>query len=146
MSFLSFLASAAGGTLLGGFTQLLSVVAGEAKEWSASKRRIAELQAAKERDIAIGELEAFKKAQEGAVNSNYQPPANASIGMHWLFTVVEAITRLVRPAMVLGACVYIWTLPSATLGALQPEIVSFCFACGYFWLGIRFQKQMYGTK
>jgi len=146
MSLLSFLASAAGGTLLGGFTQLLSIFAGEAKEWSASKRRIAELQAAKERDIAIGELDAFKKAQDGAIGSNYQPPAAAPMGMHWVFTVVEAITRLVRPMMVLGACWYIWTLPPATLGALQNEIVAFCFACGYFWLGIRFQKQMYGTK
>lgn len=35
MSLLSFLASAAGGTLLGGVTQLLGTFAGEAKEWSA---------------------------------------------------------------------------------------------------------------
>lgn len=146
MSLLSFFASAAGGTVLGGFTQLLSIVAGEAKEWSAAKRRIAELQALKERDIAIGELEAFRKAQEGAIGSSYQPPSNASMAMHWVFTCVEAITRLVRPVMVFGACWYIWTLPQEKLGALQPEIVSFCFACGYFWLGIRFQRQIYGTK
>ena len=146
MGLLSFLASAAGGTLLGGFTQLLSVAAGEAKEWSASKRRIAELQAAKERDIAIGELEAFRKAQEGAIGTNYQPPSNAPMGMHWLMAIVEALTRCVRPVMVIGACAYIWTLPTEKLGELQPEIVSFCFACGYFWLGIRFQKQMYNTK
>lgn len=146
MSLLAFLASAAGGTILGGVTQLLSIVAGEAKEWSAAKRRIAELQAIKERDIAIGELEAFRKAQEGATGTSYQPPSNAPMGMHWIFTVVEAITRLIRPLMVIGACVYIWTLPESTLGALKPEIVAFCFANGYFWLGIRFQQKLYGTK
>ncbi|MFM8336525.1 MAG: hypothetical protein ACKODK_13275, partial [Opitutaceae bacterium] len=64
MSFWNFLISAAGGTILGGVTQMLGTVVAEAREWSASKRRIAELQALKEKEIAIGELEAFTKAQE----------------------------------------------------------------------------------
>ena len=134
-----FLMSAMGGSLLGGITQLLGIFAGEAKEWSASKRRIAELQALKERDIAIGELEAFTKAQAGTMASAYQPPVNAPMGMHWLFTVVECITRLIRPLMVLGACAYVWSLPKETLGNLQAEIITFSFACGYFWLGTRLQ-------
>lgn len=140
MSFLSFLLSAAGGTVLGGVTQLLGTFAAEAREWSASKRRIAELQAIKEKDIAIGELAAFTKAQEG-FTSTYAPPAGAPGWTHGVFTVVEAITKLVRPAMVIGACWYVWSLPADQLGGLQPEIVTFCFAIGYAWIGIRHQKQ-----
>lgn len=140
MNFLSFIASAAGGTLLGGITQLLGTFASEAKEWSASKRRIAELQAIKERDIAIGDLQAFIKAQEG-FTSNYAPPPTAPAWMHAVFTVVEAITKLVRPAMVAGACWYLFSLPQETLGVLRPEIVAFCFSVGYAWIGIRVQRQ-----
>lgn len=142
MSLLSFLASAAGGTILGGVTQLLGTFAGEAKEWSASKRRIAEIHAMKERDIAIGELAAFTKAMEGTLGSSYQPPSNAPMGMHWVFTVIEAATRLVRPTMVAGACVYIWTRPPEVLGGLQGEILTVSFATVYFWLGIRHQNSV----
>jgi hypothetical protein len=139
MSIISFLMSAAGGTLLGGATQALGSVVGEAKEWSASKRRIAELTALKEKQIAIGELEAFTKAQEGTMASSYQPPAGAPMGMHWCFTLVECATRAVRPAMVAGACLYIWTRPAETLGGLQPDILVVSFATIYFWLGVRHQ-------
>lgn len=141
MSFLSFLLSAAGGTLLGGVTQLLGTFASEAREWSASKRRIAELQAIKEKDIAIGELQAFTTAQAGFTNS-YNPPPTAPSWMHGVFTVVEAITRLVRPAMAAGACWYVWSLPSEELGVLKPEVVTFCFAVGYAWIGIRHQQKL----
>lgn len=143
---LSFLMSAAGGTLLGGATQLLGVFANEAREWSASRRRIAELQALKERDIAVGELAAFTKAQEGALGSGYQPPLNAPMWMHGLFCVVEAFTRFIRPAMVTGACAYIWTRPAEMLGGLQPDILTVCFACVYFWLGQRHQMAIGGRK
>ena len=141
MSIISFLASAAGGTILGGVTQLLGTFAGEAKEWSASKRRIAELTAMKERDIAIGELAAFTKAQEGTLASNYQPPSNASMGMHWVFTLVEALTRVIRPLMVIGACAYIWTRPASELGGLNGEILTVSFATIYFWLGVRHERK-----
>jgi len=141
MSLLSFLASAAGGTVLGGLTQLLATFASEAKEWSASKRRIAELQAIKERDIAIGELQAFIKAQEG-FTSTYTPPVTAPGWTHAVFTIVEAFIKLVRPIMVVGACWYLWTLPSADLAGLRPEIVAFCFSVGYAWIGIRHQRQL----
>lgn len=146
MSLLSFLASAAGGTLLGGVTQLLGVFANEAKEWSASKRRIAELAALKEKQIAIGELQAFTKAQEGTLASSYQPPQNAPMGMHWLFTMVECLTRAIRPLMVIGACAYIWTRPPETLAGLQGEILVVSFACIYFWLGMRHQMAVGGKK
>lgn len=146
MSLIAFLTSAVGGTVLGGVTQLLGTFANEAKEWSASKRRIAELQAMKERDIAIGELAAFTKAQEGTLASSYQPPTNAPMGMHWLFTVVECVTRAVRPLMVIGACGYIWTRPPEVLGNLQPEILTVSFACIYFWLGMRHQMANAGKK
>jgi hypothetical protein len=138
----SFFTSAVGGTVLGGATQLLGTLAGEAKEWSASRRRIAELQALKEKEIAIGELEAFTKAQEGTMPSNYQPPANAPMAMHWVFTLVEAATRLVRPAMVAGACAYVWSRPPEAIAGLQAELLTFSFACGYFWLGTRLQRQL----
>lgn len=141
MSFISFLMSAAGGTVLGGVTQLLGTFASEAREWSASKRRIAELQAIKERDISLGELAAFTKAQEG-FTSTYAPPAGAPAWTHGLLTIVECITKLVRPVMVIGACWYVWNLPSEQLGGLQPEIVTFSFAVGYAWIGIRHQKQV----
>lgn len=64
-------------------------------------------------------------------------PANAPMAMHWIFTLVEAATRLVRPAMVAGACVYVWTRPSEIIAGLQSEILTFSFAWGYFWLGTR---------
>ena len=142
MSFWNFLISAAGGTILGGVTQMLGTVVAEAREWSASKRRIAELQALKEKEIAIGELEAFTKAQEGTMASGYQPPAAAPMAMHWLFTLGEAVSRLVRPVMVAGACVYVWTRPPEVIAGLQSEILTFSFACGYFWLGTRLQRQV----
>jgi hypothetical protein len=146
MSLLAFLTSAVGGTLLGGATQLLGTFANEAKEWSASKRRIAEIAALKERDIAVGELAAFTKAQEGSLASSYQPPPTAPMGMHWCFTLVECLTRAVRPLMVAGACAYIWTRDPTTLGGLQPEILTASFACVYFWLGQRHQLATAGRK
>jgi hypothetical protein len=141
MGFFDFLTSAVGGTLLGGATQLLGSAVGELKEWSASKRRIAEIVALKERDIAVGELAAFAKAMEGTLASGYQPPPAASMGMHWLFTMVECLTRLIRPLMVIGACIYIWTREPAVLGGLQGEILTVSFACVYFWLGVRHQAK-----
>lgn len=141
MGFFDFLTSAVGGTLLGGATQLLGSAVGELKEWSASKRRIAEIVALKERDIAVGELAAFSKAMEGTIGSGYQPPVTASMGMHWLFTLVECLTRLIRPLMVIGACVYIWTREPGILGGLQGEILTVSFACVYFWLGVRHQAK-----
>ena len=139
MSLLSFLASAAGGTILGGVTQLLGSIVGEAKEWSASKRRIAEIAALKEKQIAVGELEAFAKAVEGTTGSSYTPPANASGWMHGLMTIAAFSTQMVRPLMVAGACTYIWTRPANELAGLQPEILTVSFACVYFWLGVRHQ-------
>lgn len=141
MGFFDFFTSAVGGTLLGGATQLLGSAVGELKEWSASKRRIAEIVALKERDIAVGELAAFAKAMEGTLGSGYQPPTAASMGMHWLFTLVECLTRLIRPLMVIGACIYIWTREPAVLGGLQGEILTVSFACVYFWLGVRHQAK-----
>lgn len=139
MSLISFLASAAGGTLLGGATQLLGSLVGEAKEWSASKRRIAELAALKEKNIAEGELAAFAKAQETMMGSGYTPPATAPTWMHGAFTIAAFCTQMVRPAMVVGACAYVWSRDPATLAGLQGEVLSFSFACGYFWLGVRHQ-------
>lgn len=146
MSLLAFLTSAVGGTLLGGLTQLLGTFASEAREWSASKRRIAEIGAMKDRDIAVGELAAFAKAQEGTLASSYQPPPAAPLAMHWVFAVVEAFTRAIRPLMVVGACAYIWTRPPEVLGGLQPEILTVSFTCVYFWLGIRHQASVGGRK
>ena len=139
MSLLSFLASAAGGTILGGATQLLGSIVGEAKEWSASKRRIAEIAALKEKQIAIAEVEAFAKAVEGTTGSSYAPPAGAPNWMHGLMTIAAFCTQMVRPAMVAGACTYIWTRPADQLAGLQPEILTVSFACVYFWLGVRHQ-------
>ena len=139
MSFLSFLASAAGGTILGGATQLLGTLVGEAKEWSASKRRIAEIAALKEKQIAIGELEAFGKAVEGTTTPSYVPPPNAPSWMHGLMTIAAFTTQMVRPMMVAGACWYIWSRPADQLAGLQPEILVVSFACVYFWLGVRHQ-------
>ena len=139
MSLWSFLASAAGGTILGGATQLLGSLVAEAKEWSASKRRIAEIVALKEKQIAIAEVEAFAKAVEGTTGSGYTPPANASNWMHGLMTIGAFCTQMVRPCMVAGACAYIWTRPADQLAGLQPEILTVSFACVYFWLGVRHQ-------
>lgn len=139
MSLLSFLASAAGGTILGGATQLLGSLVGEMKEWSASKRRIAEIGALKEKQIAIAEVEAFAKAVEGTTGSSYAPPPNAPSWMHGLMTIAAFTTQMVRPLMVGGACWYIWSRPSEQLAGLQPEILTVSFACVYFWLGVRHQ-------
>jgi len=139
MSLLSFLASAAGGTILGGATQLLGSLVAEAKEWSASKRRIAEIAALKEKQIAIAEVEAFAKAVEGTSGSSYTPPDGAPNWMHGLMTVAAFCTQMVRPCMVAGACAYIWTRPTDQLAGLQPEILTVSFACVYFWLGVRHQ-------
>lgn len=139
MGLLSFLASAAGGTILGGATQLLGSIVGEAKEWSASKRRIAEIAALKEKQIAIGELEAFSKAVEGTTGSSYVPPSSAPNWMHGLMVIAAFSTQMVRPVMVAGACWYIWSRPSDQLAGLQPEILTVSFACVYFWLGVRHQ-------
>lgn len=139
MSLLGFLASAAGGTILGGVTQVLGSIVGEAKEWSASKRRIAEIAALKEKQIAVGELEAFAKAVEGTTGSSYTPPPNAPTWTHGLMTIAAFCTQMVRPLMVAGACAYIWTRPSDQLAGLQPEILTVSFACVYFWLGVRHQ-------
>ena len=139
MSLLSFLASAAGGTILGGATQLLGSLVGELKEWSASKRRIAEIGALKEKQIAIAEVEAFAKAVEGTTGSSYAPPPNAPSWMHGLMTIAAFTTQMVRPLMVGGACWYIWSRPSEQLAGLQPEILTVSFACVYFWLGVRHQ-------
>lgn len=140
MGLLSFLASAAAGPLLGGAVQFLSAGVGELKEWSASKRRIAELTAMKERDIAIGELNAFTEAVSNLGASNYTPPPTAPSWMHGLFVCAEFFNRIVRPSMVTGACWYIWTLPPAALQGLQGEVVAVSFATIYFWLGIRQNK------
>ena len=139
MSLISFLASAAGGTLLGGVTQVLGSAVGELKEWSASKRRIAELQALKEKEIAIGELEAFSKAVEGTTSSSYAPP---TISGRTICVVNAAM--VIRPCIQFGAvgggaCWYIWSRPSDQLMGLQPEILTVSFACVYFWLGVRHQ-------
>lgn len=142
MGLFDFLTSAVGGSILGGITHLLGVFAGEAKEWSASKRRIAEIQAMKERDIAVGELQAFSKAVEGTLQTSYQPPTNAPMWMHGILCIVEAMTRVVRPLMVGGACWYVWSLPQDVLGPLRPEILTVSFACIYFWLGTRLQRQI----
>jgi len=139
MSLISFLASAAGGTILGGLTQVLGSAVGELKEWSASKRRIAELAAMKEKQIAIAEVEAFAKAVEGTVNSSYAPPPTAPSWMHGLLAIAAFSTQMVRPLMVAGACAYIWTRPADQLAGLQPEILTVSFACVYFWLGVRHQ-------
>lgn len=139
MSLLSFFASAAGGTILGGATQFLGSLVGEMKEWSASKRRIAEIGALKEKQIAVAEVEAFAKAVEGTTGSSYAPPPNAPSWMHGLMTIAAFCTQMVRPAMVSGACWYIWSRPSDQLAGLQPEILTVSFACVYFWLGVRHQ-------
>lgn len=139
MGLISFLASAAGGTILGGFTQFLGSAVGELKEWSASKRRIAEIAALKEKQIAVGELEAFTKAVEGTTGSSYVPPASAPNWMHGLMVIAAFSTQMVRPLMVAGACAYIWTRPADQLAGLQPEILTVSFACVYFWLGVRHQ-------
>ena len=140
MGLLSFLASAAAGPLLGGAVQFLSAGVGELKEWSASKRRIAELTAMKERDIAIGELTAFNTALSNTGPSGYSPPENAAWWLHAPFVFAEFFNRIVRPSMVTGACWYIWTLPPAALQGLQGEVVAVSFATIYFWLGIRQNK------
>ena len=139
MSLLGFLASAAGGTVLGGATQFLGSLVGELKEWSASKRRIAEIAALKEKQIAVGELEAFTKAVEGTTSPSYTPPPTAPNWMHGLMTVAAFTTTMVRPLMVFGACWYIWSRPSDQLQGLDPEILTVSFACVYFWLGVRHQ-------
>mgnify|MGYP003345577026 FL=1 len=139
MSLLSFLASAAGGTILGGATQVLGSIVGEAKEWSASKRRIAEIAALKEKQIAIAEVEAFAKSVEGTTGSSYVPPPTAPNWMHGLMAIAAFSTQMVRPLMVAGACVYIWSRPADQLAGLQPEILTVSFACIYFWLGVRHQ-------
>jgi len=139
MSLISFLASAAGGTILGGLTQVLGSAVGELKEWSASKRRIAELAAMKEKQIAIAEVEAFAKAVEGTVNSSYAPPPTAPSWMHGLLAIAAFSTQMVRPLMVAGACAYIWTRPADQLAGLPPEILTVSFARVYFWLGVRHQ-------
>lgn len=139
MGLVSFLASAAGGTILGGVTQVLGSAVGELKEWSASKRRIAEIAALKEKQIAVGELEAFTKAVEGTAGTGYTPPPTAPSWMHGLMTIGAFTTQMVRPLMVFGACWYIWTRPSDQLAGLQPEILTVSFACVYFWLGVRHQ-------
>ena len=139
MSLLSFLASAAGGTILGGATQVLGSIVGEAKEWSASKRRIAEIAALKEKQIAIAEVEAFAKSVEGTTGSSYSPPPTAPNWMHGLMAIAAFSTQMVRPLMVAGACVYIWIRPADQLAGLQPEILTVSFACVYFWLGVRHQ-------
>ena len=139
MSLLSFLASAAGGTILGGATQLLGSIVAEAKEWSASKRRIAEIAALKEKQIAVAEVEAIAKAVDGTSGSGYTPPAGAPNWMHGLMTIAAFCTQMVRPCMVAGACAYIWTRPADQLAGLQPEILTVSFACVYFWLGVRHQ-------
>lgn len=139
MSLLSFLASAAGGTILGGLTQVLGSAVGELKEWSASKRRIAEIAALKEKQIAIAEVEAFAKAVEGTVGSSYAPPPTAPSWQHGLLAIAAFSTQMVRPLMVAGACAYIWTRPADQLAGLQPEILTVSFACVYFWLGVRHQ-------
>lgn len=139
MSLVSFLASAAGGTLLGGVTQLLGSGVAELKEWSASKRRIAEIAALKEKQIAIAEVEAFAKAVEGTAGTGYTPPPTAPSWMHGLMTIAAFSTQMVRPLMVGGACWYIWSRPADQLAGLQPEILTVSFACVYFWLGVRHQ-------
>lgn len=139
MSLLSFLASAAGGTLLGGATQFLGSLVGEAKEWSASKRRIAEIAALKEKQIAVAEVEAFAKAVEGTNSTTYSLPPNAASWMHGLLTIAAFCTQMVRPCMVAGACLYIWTRPNEELAGLHGEILTVSFACIYFWLGVRHQ-------
>jgi hypothetical protein len=139
MSLISFLASAAGGTLLGGATQLLGSLVGEAREWSASKRRIAEISALKEKHIAVAEVEAFAKAVEGTSGTSYAPPSTAPSWMHGLMTIAAFSTQMVRPLMVGGACWYIWSRPADQLAGLQPEILTVSFACVYFWLGVRHQ-------
>lgn len=139
MSLLSFLASAAGGTLLGGVTQVLGSAVSELKEWSASKRRIAEIAALKEKAISIAEVEAFAKAVEGTSGTGYSPPPNAPSWMHGLMTIAAFTTQMVRPVMVGGACWYIWSRPADQLAGLQPEILTVSFACVYFWLGVRHQ-------
>jgi hypothetical protein len=139
MSLLSFITSAAGGTILGGVTQLLGSAVGELKEWSASKRRIAEIAALKEKAISIAEVEAFAKAVEGTAGTNYVPPPAAPNWIHGLMAIGAFSTQMVRPLMVAGACAYIWTRPSDQLAGLQPEILTVSFACVYFWLGVRHQ-------
>ena len=139
MSLLSFLASAAGGTILGGITQFLGSGIAELKEWSASKRRIAEIAALKEKAISVAEVEAFAKAVEGTSGTGYSPPPNASSWMHGLMTIAAFTTQMVRPVMVGGACWYIWSRPTDQLAGLQPEILTVSFACVYFWLGVRHQ-------
>ena len=139
MSLVSFLASAAGGTLLGGITQLLGSGVAELKEWSASKRRIAEIAALKEKQIAVAEVEAFAKAVEGTAGSGYTPPPTAPSWTHGLMTIAAFSTQMVRPLMVCGACWYIWSRPADQLAGLQPEILTVSFACVYFWLGVRHQ-------
>lgn len=141
MSLLSFFTSAVGGTVLGGAVQLLGSAVGELKEWSASKRRIAEIAAIKEKNIAVGELAAFTKAQEGLIGSNYVPPPTAPSWMHGAFTITEFCTRMVRPLMVAGACWYVWSRDTQVVKDLQSEILMFSFACGYFWLGQRHQSK-----
>ncbi len=138
---LELLTSAVGGTILGGITQLLGSGVRELTEWSASKRRIAELAALKEKNIAEGELAAFAKAQENNTVSSYTPPDSAPTWIHALFAIAAFCSQMVRPAMVAGACWYIWSRPPEVLGPLQPEILTFCFACGYFWLGVRHQMK-----
>jgi hypothetical protein len=140
MGLISFLASAAAGPLLGGAVQFISAGVGELKEWSASKRRIAEIAALKERDIAVGELAAFTEAVEGTKSTGYQPPANLYPWVHVIFALAEFTTRMVRPCMVAGACWYIWNLSPEDLQGLQGEVISVSFATIYFWLGIRQNK------
>lgn len=141
MSLISFLTSAVGGTLLGGVTQILGSGVKELVAWSESKRRIAEIVAIKEKNIAEGELAAFAKAQENNAVVSYNPPATAPSWMHGMFTIAAFCTQMVRPGMVLGACIYVWTRPPEVLGGLQSEILTFSFACGYFWLGVRHQMK-----
>lgn len=149
MSLIGFLTSSVGGLLLGGIGQAATQALEIWRANSESKRKIAEMEAMAKIKVEETSWAAFQESLK-ARNSSFTMPANASAGMNWVFVLVEASVRMVNVVLTIGAVVLLWhfwqQLDANSKAQFYPEVAAFCMACGYWWIGQRYQGKLQPGK
>lgn len=149
MSLIAFLTSSVGGALLGALGQGVTQLIENYRANQESKRKIAEMEALAKIKVEETSWAAFQESLK-ARSSSFTMPANATPWQNWVFVIVEAIVRLVNPALTLAAVLILWnfyhTLSAELKGQFFPEVAAFSFAVCYWWIGQRYQGKLQPGK
>lgn len=149
MSLIAFLTSAVGGSILGVFGQAATTAIEIIRANQETKRKIAEMEALAKIKIEETSWAAFQESLK-ARNSSFTMPANATVGMNWVFVIVEATVRMINPVLTAAAVSILWnfyhTLDPVAQKEFFPEVAAFSFAVCYWWIGQRYQGKLQPGK